>query len=80
MLYLIAKLSLPKVSLHKKKFWLLWRVLREIANDVARDLKLSHAVVLRWSKDLRIPSRENMHLIFKYTGGVVQPNDFYVGD
>lgn len=63
----------------KLKEWLKLRKIR--VSDMARDLKLSHAVVLRWSNDSRIPSRENMHLIFKYTGGLVQPNDFYdLGD
>ena len=48
--------------------------------DMARDLSISHTVVLRWAKYLRIPTRENMQKIVNYTNGEVQPNDFYEGD
>lgn len=45
--------------------------------DMARDMKLSHPVVLRWSNGSRIPTKENMQKIIAYTNGEVQPNDFY---
>ena len=45
--------------------------------DMARDLDISHSVVLRWSNKTRIPSNPNMQKIIAYTKGEVQPNDFY---
>ena len=45
--------------------------------DMARDLDLLHAVVLRWANGTRIPTKENMTRIVEYTNGEVQPNDFY---
>jgi transcriptional regulator with XRE-family HTH domain len=45
--------------------------------DMARDMELSHPVVLRWSNGERIPTKENMQRIIAYTNGEVQPNDFY---
>ena len=45
--------------------------------DMARDLGISHSVVLRWASGERIPSSENMQKIFVYTKGEVTANDFY---
>lgn len=45
--------------------------------DVARDLGLTHCVVRVWVETDRVPSRENMQKIIAYTGGEIQPNDFY---
>lgn len=45
--------------------------------DMARDLDLSHTVVLRWVHKKRIPRAEFMQKIIAYTKGEVQPNDFY---
>lgn len=45
--------------------------------DVARDFSCRHGVVRRWCLGLAIPRPEMMAKIVEYTGGQVQPNDFY---
>lgn len=44
---------------------------------LARALDVQHTVALRWANGTRIPSKENMQKIYEWSGGRVEPNDFY---
>ena len=46
-------------------------------NQAAEDLKMPYEYVRRYANEGTIPSKENMQKIVAYTGGKVQPNDFY---
>lgn len=48
--------------------------------EVADALGVSQCVVSLWLKGERLPRPENMQKITEYTGGEVQPNDFYKGE
>lgn len=61
----------------KLKDWL--KEEKKTVADMARDLGLAHTIVLRWYKNVRIPSAENMLKITIYTQGKVTANDFYYG-
>ena len=50
---------------------------KQTVADLARALEVQHTVALRWAKDIRIPSKENMQKIYEWSGGEVEPNDFY---
>lgn len=45
--------------------------------DMARALCVKHTVALRWANGCRVPSKENMQKIYEWSGGQVEPNDFY---
>lgn len=45
--------------------------------DLARALCVQHTVALRWANGARVPSKENMQKIYEWSGGAVEPNDFY---
>lgn len=45
--------------------------------DLARALSVKHTVALRWANGARVPSKENMQKIYEWSGGQVEPNDFY---
>ena len=45
--------------------------------DAARELDLTHCVVLKWANGDQIPREENMKRIVEMTNGEVMPNDFY---
>ena len=45
--------------------------------DMARELDVLHCVALRWVNGARVPSKENMQKIYEWSGGQVEPNDFY---
>lgn len=45
--------------------------------EVANDLGVAQGLVSSWCNGDRLPRPENMAKIVEYTGGEVQPNDFY---
>jgi len=45
--------------------------------QIAADLGVTQGSVSRWCLGLAIPRPEMMAKIVEYTGGEVQPNDFY---
>lgn len=45
--------------------------------EAAKELDRSPETVRCWCKGQRIPRAEDMVLIFKWSGGLVTPNDFY---
>lgn len=45
--------------------------------EVADALGVSQCLVSLWLSGDRLPRPENMQKIVEYTGGQVQPNDFY---
>lgn len=48
--------------------------------EVAQAIGCSEMNVFRYCSGTTIPRPENMQKIIAYTGGEVQPNDFYKGD
>ena len=59
------------------------RAQRKTPSSFARDLqaldgiRTSRQLVAQWEEREHLPSRTNMPRVFKATGGIVQPNDFY---
>lgn len=45
--------------------------------EVANDLGVAQGLISSWCNGERLPRPENMAKIVEYTGGEVQPNDFY---
>lgn len=45
--------------------------------EAARQLKKKQQTVDLWAKGLRIPRKDEMPDIYAWSGGKVQPNDFY---
>ena len=45
--------------------------------DLARDLSVRHCVARRWVVGEAIPNKDTMQKIYEWSGGVVEPNDFY---
>lgn len=48
--------------------------------QIAADLGVTQGSVSRWCAGEAIPRPEMMQKIVEYTGGEVQPNDFYEGE
>ena len=48
--------------------------------DISEDLEVSEMNVYRWCAGTVIPRPDMMAKIVEYTGGEVQPNDFYKGE
>lgn len=46
--------------------------------DAAKELVVTVEAVRFWDKGIKTPSSDNMTSIFKWSNGMVQPNDFYV--
>lgn len=46
----------------------------------AEMLGVAQSAVSMWLTGERFPSRKNIQKIAEYTGGEVQPNDFYKGE
>lgn len=44
----------------------------------AKDLDFSYEDIRRYIKESVIPRPKNMQKIYDWSGGVVQPNDFYL--
>jgi hypothetical protein len=45
--------------------------------EAARQLDIRYAAVHLWFHECRIPTEDNMRAIYVWSGGTVQPNDFY---
>lgn len=45
--------------------------------DVGEELGCPRSTICRFRKGLRIPNRDFMRAIFRLSGGLVTPNDFY---
>ena len=59
----------------KLKDWL--KIQKKSVADMANDLKIRHCVARCWVVGERMPTSDNMQMIFAYTDGEVTPNDFY---
>ena len=44
---------------------------------MATGQKIPQGTLAKWILGVRIPRKDEMHLIFNITEGQVQPNDFY---
>ncbi len=45
--------------------------------EMATGQKIPQGTLAKWILGVRIPRKDEMHLIFNITEGQVQPNDFY---
>lgn len=45
--------------------------------DLARYLDVRHCVARRWVLGEAIPNKETVQKIYEWSGGQVEPNDFY---
>ena len=45
--------------------------------DLARDFNVIHCVARRWVNGEVIPGRQTVEKIYEWSGGQVEPNDFY---
>lgn len=45
--------------------------------DLARDFNVVHCVARRWVLGEAIPNKDAMQKIYEWSGGQVEPNDFY---
>ena len=45
--------------------------------DLARDFNVVHCVARRWVNGEVMPSRQTIEKIYEWSGGQVEPNDFY---
>lgn len=45
--------------------------------DLARDFNVVHCVARRWVNGEVIPNRQTIEKIYEWSGGQVEPNDFY---
>jgi transcriptional regulator with XRE-family HTH domain len=48
-------------------------------NEVAEELGVARQTLARW-RDGAVPRKSRMDALVAYTGGAVQPNDFYVSE
>ena len=53
---------------------------KKTQQEVADALEVSQCVVSLWLSRKRVPCAKVMRKIVEYTGGEVQPNDFYEGE
>tara|TARA_Y100001937_G_C6926472_1_gene244096 strand:+ start:278 stop:508 length:231 start_codon:yes stop_codon:yes gene_type:complete len=45
--------------------------------EMATGQSIPQGTLAKWILEVRIPRKEEMHLLFNITEGKVQPNDFY---
>lgn len=45
--------------------------------QAASELGVDQAQISYWARGIKLPNKENMKKIVEWSGGKVQPNDFY---